>query len=120
MSTVSSEYKEKIWGKDIGGEYIIDGYVFRGNHVFKKAVDGLRGILKKGALKEVNGLNFKVLDVRVKGSETQIDIEIGENSDRGIAVAKLFGTNKKKENVVMVTKCKIMMLNLLLFWLNKS
>ena len=101
-----SEYKEKKWGKDNSGEYIINGYVFRGEQRFKKAVDGLKRILKKGSIKEIEGIEFKVLDVRVKGNETIVEIEMDENSDRGIAVAKLFETNKKKENVVMISKSK--------------
>ena len=35
-----------------------------------------------------------------------VEIELVEKSSRGIAVLKLFGPNKEKENVVMVTKSK--------------
>ena len=46
-----------------------------------------------------------------KGIELEIDIEVSENSrkgvdSRGVAVAKLYGPNKKKENTVTVTKSK--------------
>ena len=60
-----SEYKEKKLGKDNSGEYIIDGYVFRKEQRFKKAVEGLKRILKKGSMKEIEDIKFKVLDVRV-------------------------------------------------------
>ena len=35
-----------------------------------------------------------------------VEIELVEKGSRGIAVLKLFGPNKKKENVVMVMKSK--------------
>ena len=47
---VSSAYREKKWGKNIEGEYVIDGYVFRGKLRFKKALNGLKGAMKKGIL----------------------------------------------------------------------
>ena len=34
---VSSVYKEKKWGNEEGGEYITDGYAFRGKKSFEKA-----------------------------------------------------------------------------------
>ena len=42
-----AEYKEKIWGKQYGSEYVIDGYTFRGKKAFGKARDGFRDFMKK-------------------------------------------------------------------------
>ena len=102
-----TEYKEKIWGKEEGGEFIIDGYVFRGKKAFSKAVEGLRELMKKGVNKDVNQVKIKVLDVRKNGAGTDIEIEMVENNARGISLLKLYGpSSKKKESVVMVSKSK--------------
>ena len=36
VKDISSTYKEKVWGKDEGGEQITDGYVFRGKELSNK------------------------------------------------------------------------------------
>ena len=94
---VSSFYKEKIWDT---------GFAYRGKQVFSKVITGFKELMKKGVNKELNGIKVKVLDTRQKGAELEIEIEMVENIDRGVAHLKLYGPNKKKENVVMVTKCK--------------
>ena len=108
-------YKESTWGKKVDGVYVIDGYKFKfkfkGRHSFKKVKEKLENSLKRGTKGEINDLKYKVLDARIKGVELEIEIEIAENSkkgvdERGVAVAKLYGPNKKKENVVTVTKSK--------------
>jgi hypothetical protein len=101
-----SEYKEKIWGKDVDGEYVIDGFTFRGKHRFSKVVEELKGMMKKGAQIEIKGSAFKVLDDRKNGVGIDVEIEMVENNVRGIAILRLFGPNNKKENVVIVSKCK--------------
>jgi hypothetical protein len=45
--TENLEFKEKIWGKTIDGEYVIDGYAFRGKKVFKRALEGIKVFMKK-------------------------------------------------------------------------
>ena len=94
-----TEYKEKKWGKDDNGEYITDGYVFRGKWLFNKALEGLKTVMKKGAENEHDGIKFKALDFRQKGPELEIDVEIVEGSVRDVGVLKLYGPNKKKESV---------------------
>ena len=69
VSDMSSVYKEKIWVKKDGGEDVTDGYVYRGKRVFDKALEGLKGTLKKGFHQSINGVDFKVLDTRIKGVE---------------------------------------------------
>ena len=107
---VPSQYKEKKWGKTEDGEYIIDGFTFRGKKPFAKVVVGLRELFKKGIEREIDEYEdiskVKALDVREKGNGLEMDIEITEKDGRGVAVLKLYGPNSRKENVVMVTKCK--------------
>ena len=102
-------YSEKKWGKTIEGEYVTDGYVFRGKIRFKKAIDGLKNILVKGVQKEYRGLKFKALDRREKGTGIEAEVEIETNkkhAERGNAFVQLLGPNNKKEHVVMVLKSK--------------
>ena len=100
-------YKEKIWGKKEGGENIVDGYTFKGKNVLKKAKEGLDELLKKGLQSDVNGIKFKVMDRKIKGSGLEIDVKIEDRSERGIGILKLYGPNKKsKEYTVMVNKHK--------------
>ena len=40
-------YKEKKWGKDEDGEFITAGYAFRGKRTFKKALNGVKDLMKK-------------------------------------------------------------------------
>ena len=104
---VTSQYKEKQWGKDENGLKVVDGYSFRGKQSFLKVVEGFRNILKRGKENDFNGTKFKALDIRKQGNGLEIDIEIKDKSDRGKAVIKLYGpSSKKKESVVMVTKYK--------------
>ena len=51
---ISSVYKEKIWGKEEGGEQVNDGYVFRGKRNFKKAREGLESYLQRGTKTEID------------------------------------------------------------------
>ena len=105
---ISSAYKEKKWGKDVDGEYVVDGYVFRGKLRFKKALEGLKGILKKGINAEYRGVKYKVLDERKKGAgiEAEVEVETQKHGECGIAVLELMGPNNRNEYVVMITKSK--------------
>ena len=38
----SSAYKQKIWGKEEGKEFITDGYTFKGKKSFGPALEGLK------------------------------------------------------------------------------
>ena len=53
-----------------------------------------------------NGVEYRVLDDRIKGVEKEIEIELVHNNDKGVTLLKLYGPNKKKENVVSVTRSK--------------
>ena len=103
---IQSEYTEKKWGKEDAGEFIVDGFTFKGKHVFKRAKDGLVELMKKGVQSEVEGNKFKVLDTRSKGNGLEIDVETSDKGVRGVAVLKLYGPNKEKDYTVMVNKRK--------------
>ena len=65
----------------------------------------------RGTKGEIDGSRFKVLDARLKGIETEVDLMIIETTKAGIetsgiAIVKLYGPNKRKENSVTVTKSK--------------
>ena len=104
----SKEFKEETWGKKVDGEDVIDGYKFRGRQPFKKAKEKLEKLLVRGTKFDVGNINCTVLDVRNKGIENEVDIQMNQNEKdgRGVAVIKMYGPNKKKENVVLVTKYK--------------
>ena len=97
---IMREYKEETWGKKVDGEDITDGYKFRGKQPFRKAKEGLEKLLVRGAKFDDGNLKFIVKDARDKGIEREVDIEMN------VAVVKLYGPNKRKENVVTVTKSK--------------
>ena len=102
------EYKEETWGKSIDGENITDGYKFRGKQHFKKAREELEKLMVRGAQFDVGNIELKVKDARNKGIEIEIDIEMNEKDkeNRGVAVVKLYGPNKRNENCVTITKSK--------------
>ena len=108
IKDIGNECKEETWGKKVDGEDIIDGYKFRGRQSFKKARENLEKLMVKGTKFEVGNIKCTVLDVRNKGIELEVDIQMEGNGrdSRGVAVVKLYGPNKKKENVVLVTKNK--------------
>ena len=101
-----SAYKETTWGKEFDGENIVDGYNFRGKRSFDRALQGLKEVMVRGFKEEINGVEFKVLDARKKGVELEIEIEMVEGKNKGVAMQKLYGPNKRKENVVLVSKSK--------------
>ena len=102
-SDFSSAFKERRWEN---GENITDGYVYRGKRSFDKVLKGLKENLVKGFQRNIDGIDLKVLDSRKKGVELEIEVEIIDGKNKGIAILKLYGPNKKKENVVTVTRCK--------------
>ena len=106
VETPPPVYEEKTWGKEEDGESITDGYSFRGKQSFHKIVQELKVAMKKGIQREIEGIQFKALDLRKKGAGLEIDVEIIENDNRGVAKMKVYGPNKKKENVVMLSKSK--------------
>ena len=80
------EYNEKIWGKTVDGEYVIDGYAFRGRQSFHKVVEGMKKFFKKGIEHDMDEIKIKALDAREKGNGLEIDIEMTDKDGRGVAV----------------------------------
>ena len=104
---IPSVFKEKKWGKKEGGEFIVDGFTFKGKRSFNIVIENFKESMKKGIQRDINGIKFKVLDTRTQGTGLEIDVEMEDNGSRGIAVLKLYGpSSKKKESVVMVSKDK--------------
>ena len=89
-----SQYKEKKWGKTEDGEYVIDGFAFRGKQSFNKVVEEFKKFFKKGIEHDIDGIKIKASDAREKGNGLEIYIEM------------TYKDGKRKENVVMVNKSK--------------
>ena len=99
-------YKIKTWGKEMDGEFVVDGYSYKGRKPFLKVLEGFKAMMIKGFKRDINGITVEVLDSRIVGAELAIDIACTQNNKRGIAVMKLYGPSSKKQNVVMATKSK--------------
>ena len=106
MADVMAAFKEKKWGKEEEGEYFTDGYSFRGKTVFQKALEGFKNMKKKGFIENIMGVKIHVLDTRKNGVCLDVEIECTEGDSRGNAMLKLYGPNKRKQNVITVSKCK--------------
>ena len=103
---VMDAFKEKKWGKEEDGEHVTDGYSFRGKTIFQKALEGFKSMMKKGGIEKINGIQIQVLDTRKAGVCLDVEIEITEGESRGNAMLKLYGPNKRKQNVITVSRCK--------------
>ena len=107
---ISNSYKESTWGKKVDGEYMIDGYRYKGRQAFKGTREKLEFLLQRGKQSELNGVTYRVLDTRIKGVELEVEIQVSESkkaaNSKGVAIVKLYGPNKKKEDTVTVTKSK--------------
>ena len=103
---VMNAFKEKKWGKEEEGEYVTDGYSFRGKTVFQKALEGFKNMMQKGFIEDINGIRIQVLDRRKNGACLDVEIECTEGNNRGNAILKLYGPNRRKQNVITVSKCK--------------
>ena len=104
---IPSVFKEKKWGKKEGGEFIVDGFTFKGKRSFNIVFERFKESMRKCNQSDINRIQFKVLDSRTQGTGLEIDVEMEERGSRGIAVLKLYGpSSKKKESVVMVSKNK--------------
>ena len=102
---IIDQYKETKWGKSEEGEYIVDGYTFKGKRSLNGVLKGLKKILKKGVENEIGKTKFKALDVRQNGTALEVAVEAIDDDRRGIAIVKLYGPSKKKKmNVIMVSK----------------
>ena len=72
--SIRSEYKESNWGKQVDGQFVVDGYKYKGRQSFGIAKEGLKDFLLRGSKHEIYGIKFRVLDVRQTGIEHEIEI----------------------------------------------
>ena len=70
--SVITEYREETWGKNVEGEYVTDGFKFRGKQPFKKAKEELENLFVRGAQFEVGNIQLKILDSRDRGIEREV------------------------------------------------
>ena len=56
--------------------------------------------------KNINDIKIQVLDTRKVGVCLDVEIECTEGDSRGIAMLKLYGPNKRKQNVITVSRSK--------------
>ena len=55
--------------------------VLQEKKVFGKATEGLKGLLRKGVEKKINGVQIKVLDARKQGAGLEIDMQVSDKKD---------------------------------------
>ena len=62
----------------------------------------------KGQPQELENIKFTALDTKIQGCGLEIDVEVRNNRDRGVAVLKIYGPKEdnKKDNTVTVSKFK--------------
>ena len=95
-------YNENSWPKEDPS-----GFSFKGKKkLFAKAVENIKLLMKKGNQKIVESIAFKVLDCRKMNHGNEYDVEVSKDTERGIAVLKIFGPNGKKEHTIMINKSK--------------
>ena len=102
-------FAEKVWFKNDGTNSIVTGYTLRGRQKFKASVEGFIDIFKKGFSSTINGIDFRVLDIRKVGVAHEVEVQMKDKNETGIAMLKLYGPydqKVKKDNVVMIQKRK--------------
>ena len=97
-------YKESFWPAKPDTPR---GFTYKGkSNLMTHAMEKIKCTLKRGSLKEINGLKFKISDVKLHGGATQVTVEMFVNEERGIAIAELWGPNKRKECTILIKKSK--------------
>ena len=61
---------------------------------------------KKGLKKQTQNLQISVLDLKMRGNNPELEIEVEKGKDRGYAIIKIFGPNNKNECTLMINKSK--------------
>ena len=52
------EYEESTWGKNVDGQFVIDGFKFKGKQPFRKAKEDLQKLMERGVKGEIDGYTF--------------------------------------------------------------
>ena len=96
-----SEYAVKNHPDDTDTPTII---TFKGNtKSFIEAANNAKNILKRGASKEMNGIEAKVLDVNSKGS-VEVTLEVKDDKGRGNGCVVFYNPKKKTTQCSIVIK----------------
>ena len=99
---VSKAYDEQSWPSEEP-----TGFRFRGKaRSFRKAVENIKILMKKSKQSFINEIQIRVLDSRKIPHGSEAEIEICKDNEKGAAIMKIFGPNKKKEYTICVTKAK--------------
>ena len=99
---VSNEYFEKSWpDKDP------TGYLYKGKkRSFVNAVDTLKTFMKKGNRRTSENVNIRIIDSREIPNGIEREVEVVKDKEKGNAVVKFYGPNKKKGCTIIVNKTK--------------
>lgn len=96
-----SEYEENSWSNEPEDEPI--GFSFKSKkRLFTKAFDNIKTHFKKGRKQNINSVGFKVLNSRNIPHGKEIEMEITKENEKGIALLKMFGPNRKKQCTIVV------------------
>ena len=66
------EYEESTWGKKVDGQFVIDGFKFKGKQPFRKAKEDLEKLMEREVKGEIDGYTFIIKDSRLKGIELEV------------------------------------------------
>ena len=101
-TNVEKLYNEHIWPVD--DPTVIS---FKGKkRGFIKVVESLKRLMKKGNEKIIDKISFKVLDSRKIPHGIEYEVEVNKDTEKGLAVLKIYGPSTKKECSVVVNKAK--------------
>ena len=70
---------------------------------FIDASQNAKNILKRGASKDIDGLEVKVLDVKIKGS-VEVTMEVKDINGRGNGIIEFYNLKKKSTQCSIVIK----------------
>ena len=77
------EYEESTWGKNVDGQFVIDGFKFKGKQPFRKAKEDLKKLMERVVKGGIGGYTFIIKDSRLKGIELEVDLEVTKFTKNG-------------------------------------
>ena len=99
------DYKLFKWPED---DDEVLGYRVRGKKSFSKAAENLKINFKKAQKQNhLNDVSIKVSEVGTIPHGTEYDVDVIKDEEKGSAIVKIYGPNKKKKQYsIVVSKCK--------------
>ena len=98
------EYEESSWPEKSEEP---TGFTFRGKkRGFEKAVENIKILMKRGTKRILNKLTMIVMDSRTIPHGNEMDIEVSNEKEKGVAVLRIFGPNSKKECTIVASNKK--------------